>query len=126
MGAKKTTSTTVNQAPQFVAPPKNEYYEKATKNLDNLDFTTPIIQGFGQQDNLIKESGNDIYGANTSPEIADKVRNSRLFKSATDKFEIGFNNRVDCVELDFGFVAVAEMTCFHCRLRFHPLGFQIF
>ena len=85
MGTKKSTSTTVNQTPQFVEQPKNPYYEKAAKSLDTLDFTTPIIQGFGQQDNLIKESGNDIFGANTSPEMAQKVRDSRLFKSATDK-----------------------------------------
>jgi len=53
--------------------------------VENVDYSTPVIQAFGNQDNLIRESGNELFGANTSPEVANKVRSSRLFKSATDK-----------------------------------------
>lgn len=84
MGSK-TVNTTVNKPPEFVAQPKNPYYEQAAKDLENVDYITPVMQAFGNQDNLIRESGNELFGANTSPEVASKVRSSRLFKSATDK-----------------------------------------
>lgn len=83
IGAKTTTTTQSNNH-QFMAQPKNENYEAGKKLLDNLDFSTPITQAYGRQRNEIMESGNEIFGANTSPEMAQKVRENRLFRSTVD------------------------------------------
>ncbi|HXG85179.1 MAG TPA: hypothetical protein VNI84_14255 [Pyrinomonadaceae bacterium] len=84
MGSK-TTNTTVNKPPEFVKPPENPYYTEAAKALDNVDYTTPVLQSFGQAENLIKEGDNSIFGANTSAEVRGKVINSKLLKNTFDK-----------------------------------------
>ncbi len=85
MGSKKTTQTTTNLAPQFVAQPKNPYYEQAKAMLDNLDYTSSVNDSYAQAANQISESGNEIFGADTSPEVAQKVRDSRLFRNTVDR-----------------------------------------
>lgn len=84
MGAKKTTNQTSNQY-QYMEPPKSPYVDKYENSLKNLDLTSPVHQGYGRAENLIRESGNDIFGANTSPEMAQKVRENRLFRNQIDK-----------------------------------------
>ncbi len=75
----------MNQAPQFVQQPTNPYYEAASKDLDNIDLTSGVIQNYGQAANALKESGNEMFGANTSPEMREKVMNSRMFSLNLDK-----------------------------------------
>ena len=64
--------------------PTNPHYEAANAALDNLDYTTPVTQQYGKLRNQINESGNEMFGANTSPEVAGKVRDGRMFRAMTD------------------------------------------
>lgn len=53
--------------------------------FDNLDLTSPIHTQYGQLQNQINESGNELFGANTPAEVRDKQRESRLFRMSMDK-----------------------------------------
>lgn len=84
MGKKKVTSTTTNQAPQFVAPPVSPYFKNAEKLLENIDYQSSVLQNFGKLQNQINESGNEAFGADTPAEVRDRIRQSRLFRATTD------------------------------------------
>lgn len=49
-----------------------------------IDYKTPIIQAHGREIGQIKESGNDAFGGNTSAEVQDRIRDSRLFRATTN------------------------------------------
>lgn len=43
------------------------------------------MNAYGQAEGEIKESGNELFGANTSPEVREKTMQSRLFRNKTEK-----------------------------------------
>ncbi len=119
MGSK-TTSTTVNQPPQFVKQPDNPYYKLAEAGLNNIDYHSGIIEGYARQDNEIKESGNDLFGANTSPEVASKVRDSRLFRSTVDRgHDLSNANQQENQAKTAGFMSLGGATA---PISFNPGG----
>lgn len=89
MGSKNTQKTTSSNQYQYIPPPTDtasaKYYDNVAKLAEGVDYTTDVINGFGQAENEIKESGNSIFGADTSAELRDKVMSNRLFRNRIEK-----------------------------------------
>lgn len=83
MGSKKKTTTSSTNQYQYYTPPPSPHLDAANAMIDNIDYQTPIRQNYGRQINDISESGNDIFGSNTTPEVSDKIRKGRLFSART-------------------------------------------
>lgn len=80
MGKKKTSTTqTVNH--QWKDQPANQYYNNAAQHLNSIDLQSGVRNAFGQNENLINESGNEFFGANQSAEQRDRIKFGRKFNN---------------------------------------------
>lgn len=87
-----------------MTPPKNQYFDAAAKMIDGYDGgASGVREGAMRNVNAINEAaaGNSFYGGNTSPELRDKIKESRLFRNNMDlgrglaeakQNEIGYKN----------------------------------
>lgn len=83
MGKKKSETQQTNTF-QYMAPPKNPYHTAAEEFISGYDGgASGVREAFARNANAITESaqGNQFYGGNTSPELKDKVRESRMFRN---------------------------------------------
>lgn len=81
MGKKKSETT---NSYTYMTPPSNANYDTAKQYIEGYDGGAGSIrEGYARNINAIKESaqGNQFYGGNTSPELKDKMRDSRLFRN---------------------------------------------
>lgn len=84
MGKKKTSQATTNTY-SYIPQPQNQYYDQAASQLSNLDYTTDVINAYGQNENIINESGNEFFGDNTPAGLRESSRESRLFQNNIQK-----------------------------------------
>lgn len=84
MGSKKTAQTSTNTY-QYMQAPTNPHFAQAEALIDGYDGgAAGIREGHARNINTINESGNDVFGANQSPEMRDRVKAARLFRNNTD------------------------------------------
>lgn len=84
MGKKKSRQTNTSTY-QFYQPPPNPYYERAARNIEGYDGGAQIAKDMhARNTNSINESGNSFFGANLNPMLADRQRESRLFRNNTE------------------------------------------
>lgn len=103
MGKKKSTSTNTATY-QYMSPPKSPYYDAAEQMIGGYDGgASGVRESHARNINAINEAsqGNQFYGGNTSPELKDQQRESRLFRnnlelgrglSEAKQNEIGYKN----------------------------------
>lgn len=65
--------------------PENPHYTAAAQALNNIDYKSGVNAAYGRAENQVKESGSELFGADSNPELRDRERQSRLFKLTTDK-----------------------------------------
>ena len=103
MGKKKSTSQSTSTY-QYMTPPKSPYFDAAEQMIGGYDGgASGVREAHARNTNAIKESssGNQFYGGNTSAELKDNQRDSRLFRnnlelgrglSEAKQNEIGYKN----------------------------------
>src|SRR4051812_17921291 len=68
-----------------MAPPKNPYFDKAKELIEGYDGgASNVREAHARNVNAIEESGNSIYGAETTPQEADRIKASRMFRNNAD------------------------------------------
>lgn len=108
MGKKKSTSTSTATY-QYMTPPKSPYFDAAEQLIAGYDGgASGVREAHARNENAIKESsqGNQFYGGNTSAELKDKVRESRIFRN---HLELG-RGLSDAKQNEIGYKNSAYMT----------------
>lgn len=101
MGKKK-QSTVSSNTYQYLPQPENPYFKTAEGLIAGYDGGQGNVrEAHARNIGAINESGNELFGSDTSPEVRDRVRQERLFRNNQDlgrnlmeakQNEIGFKN----------------------------------
>lgn len=69
----------------YLQQPTNPYFDKAKELIEGYDGgASNVREAHARNINAIEESGNSVYGADTTPQEADRIKASRLFRNNMD------------------------------------------